>query len=325
VWGSYEADVFAVGEQGYILHYNGSGWSRMSSDTKERLEGVWGTSPYDVFAVGFEGTILHYDGNAWSTMDSGITEDLWGVWGSSPSDVYAAGKVWGNSSSDVFILGGVEGTVLHYDGNAWSPISVYSNIYPDSLWVWGSRAYTILHYNGDTWAAMIIGTTEDIRDVWGSSSSDVFVVGGSGTILHYPQPPRPEIASISPGQLNRGSTMDVTIIGSRFAGATAVSFGPGISVNEFTVVSSSKIVVDITVSANAAAGTRDVSVTTPEGTGQLASGLEVREEREESRGSEEGRGTGTSGIGLGVGWGLVALCIGIGYYLLRRNAGRTRN
>ena len=44
---------------------------------------------------------------------------------------------------------------------------------------------TILHYNGKTWSNMSSGGTNWFYAVWGSSSSDVFVVGTDGTILHY--------------------------------------------------------------------------------------------------------------------------------------------
>ncbi len=56
VWGDFGADVFAVGDGGTILHYNGSVWSEMTSGTTQDLEGVWGSSGSDVFAVG--GTII---------------------------------------------------------------------------------------------------------------------------------------------------------------------------------------------------------------------------------------------------------------------------
>ena len=53
--------------------------------------------------------------------------------------------------------------------------------------VWGSSASdvfavggsgTILHYNGSSWSAMTSGTTQYLNGVWGSSGSDVFAVGG---------------------------------------------------------------------------------------------------------------------------------------------------
>ena len=71
IWGSSGNDVFAVGEGGTILHYNGSAWSPMASGTTENLKGIWGSSGSDVFAVGANGVILHYNGSAWSPMTSG--------------------------------------------------------------------------------------------------------------------------------------------------------------------------------------------------------------------------------------------------------------
>lgn len=60
------------------------------------LRAIWGSSKNDVFAVGFNGTILHYDGSNWSRMwlggpGNGFMIDLKGVWGSSGSDVFAVG------------------------------------------------------------------------------------------------------------------------------------------------------------------------------------------------------------------------------------------
>ena len=62
VWCYSASDVFAVGWDGTILHYDGSSWNLMNSGTDSILEGVWGSSSSDVFAVGNGGTILHYAG-----------------------------------------------------------------------------------------------------------------------------------------------------------------------------------------------------------------------------------------------------------------------
>jgi len=64
-------DVFAVGENGTILHYDGKGWTTQPCETNELLNGDWGNGPKDVFAVGTEGTVLHYDGQVWSPRNSG--------------------------------------------------------------------------------------------------------------------------------------------------------------------------------------------------------------------------------------------------------------
>jgi ABC-type transport system substrate-binding protein len=87
----------------------------------------------------------------------------------------------------------------------------------------------------------------------------------------------PTITSINPNQGQPGETLDVTITGTNFTGATSVSFGAGVLVNSFTVDISTQITADITIAADATTGARDILVTTAEGTGILASGFGVGE------------------------------------------------
>ncbi|MHC4601321.1 MAG: fibronectin type III domain-containing protein, partial [Planctomycetota bacterium] len=105
VWAATASDVFAVGDNGYILYYNGSVWIEMPSPTTQNLNDVWGTAVTDVWAVGAAGTILHFNGNAWSSVTNVTSVVLNGVHGSSASDVFVVGAF---------------GNIFHYDGNAWS-------------------------------------------------------------------------------------------------------------------------------------------------------------------------------------------------------------
>ena len=91
VWGTSPTDVFAVGENGTILHYDGASWGSMSSGVSGVLFGVWGSSSTDVFAVGETGVICHYDGDSWSSMSSGVNKQLQGVWGTDNDSVFAVG------------------------------------------------------------------------------------------------------------------------------------------------------------------------------------------------------------------------------------------
>ena len=104
IWGSGGDDIFAVGDNGKMLHFDGSSWAQMESGTDEDLYDVWGSGPNDVYAVGSEGTVLHYDGTSWSKINVGTRQTLEGVWGAGPDDVF---------------VGGTE-IVLHYDGVSWS-------------------------------------------------------------------------------------------------------------------------------------------------------------------------------------------------------------
>jgi hypothetical protein len=180
VWGSSGTDVFAVGDSGVILHYNGSTWSSMASGTSNNLSGVWGSSNSNVFAVGDSGTILHYDGISWSimTMTDPITDKLNSVWGWSPTGVFALGD---------------NGAFLIYNGS-WS--SAMSGVFSSNLnAIWGPNGGNIFmigdggligHWDGGaTGGLMDSRTTENLKNICGSSGTNVFVVGEGGTILHY--------------------------------------------------------------------------------------------------------------------------------------------
>lgn len=62
VWGVSGTDVFAVGDVGTIIHYDGKAWQLMQSPTTADLAAVWGPphDPFEVFAVGIDGVVIHY-------------------------------------------------------------------------------------------------------------------------------------------------------------------------------------------------------------------------------------------------------------------------
>ena len=60
--------------------------------------------------------------------------------------------------------------------------------------VWGSSssdvfavgaAGTVLHYDGSTWQTQASGSTADLFGVWGSSATNVYAVGNEGKVIHY--------------------------------------------------------------------------------------------------------------------------------------------
>jgi len=102
--------------------------------------------------------------------------------------------VWGANTSDVFSVG-LGGTILHYNGFAWSPQTIPVAGYVILTDVWGSSGSdvwvttntdTLLHYDGATWSMFVaVGSRGTTTSVWGANTNDVFVVGIGGAILHY--------------------------------------------------------------------------------------------------------------------------------------------
>jgi hypothetical protein len=147
VWSSGPEDAWAVGDAGTVLHWNGSAWSPVSSGTSQSLHGVWGSGASDVWIVGDQSTTLHWNGSAWS--DVGLPVTLRAVWGSSAEDVWAVGD---------------ERTILHFDGSGWS-----TAVLPTPRIVAAGKS-------GD------MTTSQHLLGVWGSSASDVWVVGSPSCV-----------------------------------------------------------------------------------------------------------------------------------------------
>lgn len=104
VYGFAADDVWAVGNYGAVIRYNGLEWENVVTGTTQNFRAVWGSAPDDVYIVGEAGTIVHWDGEELTPMDSGKNVTLWDVWGTGPDDVRAVGA---------------RGTILRWDGVQW--------------------------------------------------------------------------------------------------------------------------------------------------------------------------------------------------------------
>src|SRR3954469_14182730 len=124
-------------------------WCQEPSPTTNRLHGVWTASASDVFAVGDNGAIVRRVNGTWTQMTSPTTNHLRGVSGTSSSDVWASG-----------LADNGVGTVLHWNGTAWSLVS---------------GATTDL----GAACSVVRGGTPDLASVWPASASDVWFTGSS--------------------------------------------------------------------------------------------------------------------------------------------------
>jgi photosystem II stability/assembly factor-like uncharacterized protein len=178
VWGPSADNLFAAGDGGVVMRYDGAEWRRTTTPVSASLNAIWGTSADHVVAVGEDGTILFYNGSAWIPQTSNTFEILNDVWGSSATDIYAVG---------------FQRTVVHYDGTAWSVVTVPVGFEPLRS-VWGSGPNDVyatglgkdlLHYDGTAWNPIATGSTFALTAVWGTAADDVFAVGGNGAVAHY--------------------------------------------------------------------------------------------------------------------------------------------
>jgi hypothetical protein len=155
VSGRQADDVWMVGADAgdgpVVLHWDGAEWERKSSGARADLWWVHVLPVGSVYLAGAGATVLREQLGAFERMHTpGLAKHIvFGVWGSSDDDVYAVGSAQGRN-----------GFVWHYAGSSWADLPLPSGLPQDE--------------NSDI---------PGFFKVWGSTGSDVWVVGDRGVVL----------------------------------------------------------------------------------------------------------------------------------------------
>ncbi len=222
VWASSANDVYVVGYQGIVLHYDGKGWARLESGTTADLEGVWGYVLLDeqgaqlkkeVFAVGTSGTVLRSNGTSWTTLKAvldpdpaqpnprPITDAFHDVWGSPASALDTQPSVMAVGASGLIArLDAKSGEMremrerVQFTDHNGNTRTEYQRFSPERLGgVFGTapnaftavgNSGTILQWNGSTWSRRTItGFSTALDGIWGPDGAGARIVGLDGTVL----------------------------------------------------------------------------------------------------------------------------------------------
>jgi hypothetical protein len=87
----------------------------------------------------------------------------------------------------------------------------------------------------------------------------------------------PVISSVNPSSAEQGAQISVIINGTNLADATAISFGAGLVVQSYAVLSPTQIRVNLQVEKSAASGLHDVSLKTAGGDANLGNGFRINQ------------------------------------------------
>ena len=162
----------------------------------EWIQDIWGTGSDNVWAVGVNGTLLHYDGTVWVDSSRTFTSAgralsasgafLHGVWGTGPNDIWIVGS--GNLAAGNTLVE----IIYHFNGTSWTDAttgflnSALTNVWgtgPADVWASGSSG-TIIHYNGTSWTDLTFeNVNHSLEAVWGTRTGDLWAIGEAGTIL----------------------------------------------------------------------------------------------------------------------------------------------
>ena len=196
-------EVVAVGDGGVLLQLRKRdlSWQQRAlpaavSDAQTDLLAVW-LSSTDAWVVGAASTLLRcpITGGACLVLDgpTDAARTFRGVAGAE-STMYVQASAHAPVQNpvqrlDLWVVG-TGGTVLHFDGSAWTEQSAGTDvglhgvfaISTSDVWACGADG-VLLHFDGADWSAVQSGTTRTLYSVWAAGATSVWVSGDAGTLI----------------------------------------------------------------------------------------------------------------------------------------------
>jgi hypothetical protein len=168
-------------------------WNGQAQGAPISVNKLWGTSSSDMYAVGVDGGIAHYDGASWTKIESGTMlsiKDVWGAFDSRTATIVvyavASNKLSAPHGKQVLRIQGSSVTVVSDSGLSTNLSGIWFQ--PDGRWyIVGDGIFDATSPNPTTvWNTSVnIITTFYTEAVRGNGVNDLFVVGSAGEVLHY--------------------------------------------------------------------------------------------------------------------------------------------
>ena len=166
----------------YSVHMNG--WPLMPNGDGWQVNKMWGSSSSNLYAVGNNGNIAHYNGSSWTKIESGTTTNINDVWGITNQQyktiLYCAVSsffVTGEKKILKIIDGKVQAVNWNKDARLYSAWAQNENF----LYVCGEGVFVNKYGNWNEIVLQPVGT----NSIRGSDINDIFIDGDYGFISHF--------------------------------------------------------------------------------------------------------------------------------------------
>ena len=208
-----------------LLHWNGTAWVPRVGRIPGVIRSVWGTARDDVWAIGDHGVLLHFDGRVWATLDtvplfnhsgvdltsvSGASKDVWFLEGAGvvhfdgaqwtfhrrpeSLDHNSFTAMWVAGPHDVWLSNPWSEEIVRFDGINWTIVKKLNHQAnaicgsgPDDVWVVGSGdSGNVDHFDGRGWVtfsangAYLFGCSASRNDFWAAGNSPQILFRASG-------------------------------------------------------------------------------------------------------------------------------------------------
>lgn len=223
LFGFSGSDVWAVGDSGTALHFDGTAWSKIATGTSKNLRSVWGALPNDVWVVGASGLVLRWNGTAFTTVTDAPSQEFEAVRGTAANAVFFCADsafYFFDTSFHEFTRGtsSVGCTTLLGDGAQLSAIvnqasssssvelhtisaggsmqvtlngtlptssATYLRVSADDLWTATSSSSSVTRLSASAPRELVLPESFGVRTGFVRSATDVWLGGRDGKLAHF--------------------------------------------------------------------------------------------------------------------------------------------
>lgn len=183
------ADAWAVGNSGTALHWTGTSWTTVASNTNRNLLSVFCTASNNCWAVGATRTADFWDGTTWTLQPTALfpNTSLNSVYCVNSANCWAVGNA---SGGDVMMLW--NGVTWTRDPSRPTPAANLNGVTcvsTSDCWAVGASR-TMLRWNGTAWSDFPITAMPNVayNSIDCVSSNDCWAVGnnsGGVVVIHW--------------------------------------------------------------------------------------------------------------------------------------------
>jgi hypothetical protein len=164
------------GDSSTLLRGDSQSWIDIGAQVPGAIQVFAKASPSDLWAFGTGGVIARWDGATWRVVSTGTILPL-----------ARMRSTWAAGADDVWAVGAdqTDGLILHRDASGWTAARRFASalfqvwgLDADHVWAVGD-AGTVLRWNGADWQPLDVGTSSNLRAIWGSSPTDLWISGVS--------------------------------------------------------------------------------------------------------------------------------------------------
>jgi hypothetical protein len=180
------------------IHFDGREWRQLQVPEGRQLFSISGTSPNNIWTCGRDGTLIAFDGVRWRKESVSVPVppgntwfDLKDVQAKSPSEVYMIGYVHENNIARTthYFFARQKDRWSVVDSFVLAPGQYESAFGSNGLWISPegtlySFGPHIFRRRGSSWE-MIYETFDALRDMAGTSDTNMLAVGVFSKVLHY--------------------------------------------------------------------------------------------------------------------------------------------